>query len=165
VKTIPLTQGLFTLVDDEDYPLVNQWKWFARRDRNTYYAIRTARRGPAEQLVQETIYLHRLIVGANDGQQVDHANRNGLDNRRTNLRVATLQQNNHNASKRKDNTSGFKGVSHAGDPRSFRAMIGFNGKQEWLGRYATAEEAAHVYDARARELFGEFAATNFPITE
>jgi hypothetical protein len=160
MKTIPLSQGQVALVDDEDYARLNEFRWFAHKSRKTFYAFRNYR-----DTQRRIGLMHREILGAAPGQMVDHRNRNGLDNQRANLRFATVQQNNHNAALRADNATGFKGVhcrTRTKSARKYQAYIAFGGRVEYLGVYEDAAQAAHAYDARARELFGEFAHTNFP---
>jgi hypothetical protein len=103
---------------------------------------------------------HRLVMGLalGDRRQVDHINGNRLDNRRCNLRVCTARENRRNAKKRKDNTSGYKGVIRVRRP---------DGRDEWravlaVGGFVSAEEAAHVYDTMAGVIYGEYALLNFP---
>ena len=105
--------------------------------------------------------MHRLILGCGPGEEVDHRNGNGLDNRRGNLRPATHALNQANV-RRVRAKSGFKGVSRwvRPSPRPWRAHITVKGRMKFLGAFATPEEAARAYDAAARELFGEFACTN-----
>lgn len=110
----------------------------------------------------QTILMHRLITGAAPGQEVDHVNRDGLDNRRANLRVATRSQQIANQDIRLDNTSGYRGVSWRRDSRRWQAQLTVNGKWRGLGCYDDPEDAARAYDAAAREHFGEFAVLNFP---
>ncbi len=105
--------------------------------------------------------MHRLILNAPDGIQVDHVNRNRLDNRRSNLRIATDLQNHFNTVKRSHNTTGYKGVSRYHKLDRWYARIALHGKVYYLGIHNSPEEAARAYDAKARELFGEFAWTNF----
>jgi len=89
MKRIPLTQGKFAIVDDADFEWLSQWKWRARKDYNTWYAIRRVVRGSC----RTTTSIHRQIMEAKPGSQVDHRNRDGLDNRRCNLRFCTNAQN------------------------------------------------------------------------
>ncbi|MBV8278501.1 MAG: HNH endonuclease [Verrucomicrobia bacterium] len=104
--------------------------------------------------------MHRLIVNAPPGVQVDHVNGDGLDNRRANLRLASATQNAHNRKIRRDNTSGFKGVRFDQSSQRWDARITFQGKRYYLGLFVTAELAARTYDQAARRLFGDFARTN-----
>ena len=116
--------------------------------------------------------MHRLILslGANKDIIVDHIDRNGLNNSRDNIRKCTRQQNTMNRKLRRDSVIPYKGVSYNPNyrkrPRACRnpymAKIGFEGKRHYLGIFATAEEAARAYDAKAKELHGEFAKLNFP---
>lgn len=152
-RQIPLTQGKYAIVDDADYPLVSQFRWCAlkRRHGRYYYAVR----GNNGQYTP----MHRLIVDAHDGEDVDHINGDGLDNRRCNLRKCTQAENSWNSRVNSRNTTGFRGVCP--DAGKFKAYISCNGKRFWLGYHATPEEAAHVRDLAAIELHGEFARVNF----
>lgn len=102
------------------------------------------------------VRMHKLITGFH---RTDHRNRNGLDNRRCNLRRAGHADNLRNRGPQCNNTSGFKGVSASG--LRWKAMIQFDGRDIYLGQYKTKEEAASAYDAGARKYFGRFAFTNF----
>ncbi len=112
--------------------------------------------------VGRTIYLHRLVMAAPEGVEVDHVNGNPLDNRRANLRLATRSQNAANRPSYRG-SSRFKGVCRANtqSPR-WRAWILFEGKSRYLGSYHSEDEAARAYDAAAYEQWGEFAHLNFP---
>src|SRR5690348_10789113 len=103
-KSISLTQGKSALVDDEDYEYLNQWKWHAYRSKHTWYA---SRKGSDHKT---HIDMHRMIMCAAAGVLVDHINRDGLDNRRKNLRLCTVGQNNHNRGINKNSKTGYKGV-------------------------------------------------------
>lgn len=154
---IPLTQGLVTLVDQDDASTVlGQGKWYAHRNRHVIYALRMARRPDGSRY---TLALHTFLTG---WPLVDHINGDGLDNRRGNLRPATDAGNRRNARLRTDNTSGFKGVYWYKSREKWRAKIYVDGQGKCLGYHATPEEAARAYDAAARELHGEFARLNFP---
>ncbi len=163
VREIPLTQGLVALVDAADYEFLAKYKWCASRraSRMRYGLVYATTNVPRP--MRGHIKMHHLIMAAPDGCVTDHRNGNGLDNRRSNLRIATLSQNNMNARLRSNNTSGFKGVFFR--PRGkWQAMIWKNYVSYSLGYHETPEQAAIAYDAKARELFGEFALLNFPET-
>lgn len=104
--------------------------------------------------------LSRLIAQPERHLVVDHINGDPLDNRRGNLRICTVQQNNWNRKRRPNGSSSFKGVSAVGG--RFTAHIAPNGKMIYLGSFETEEEAARAYDKAAREHYGEFACLNFP---
>jgi hypothetical protein len=151
---IQLTQGKLALVDDEDYDWLNQWKWCFHDG----YATR-------RNLKNTTLRMHRLIMDPPNGMDIDHANGNGIDNRRFNLRVCTRAQNVMNSIVRSDNKSGFRGVSWHKVQKKYVAYIYLTKfgkpKQMRLGNFYDAVDAAHAYDEAARQLFGEFARTNF----
>lgn len=154
MKKIPLTRGLFTLVDDEDYEWLNQWKWYAQKVQQGFYAAR--------QVNQRTICLHREIFGLkfNDGLIIDHINRNRLDNRRFNLRICTPQENSLNRTPRLT-TSKYNGVSWDKTAKKWRAQITINRKTQNLGRFKQENVAALTYDMVAIRHFGDFAQLNF----
>jgi hypothetical protein len=159
VKEIPLTgkygRGRVALVDDEDYDLVSPYRWYARVLGRNIYAYASSRGG--SRATSRPISMHSLLTGY---ALTDHANRNSLDNRRQNLRPATIAQNVRNQEPHSDNTSGFKGVSRKRD--KWVAAIRAGGTIRRLGGFRTAEDAARAYDAMAVELHGEFARLNFP---
>ncbi len=149
MKHIPLSQGKFAIVDDEDYDYLMQWKWYANKMGNTWYATNYNKGG-----------MHRLIMKYPKGLQVDHINHNGLDNRRCNLRICTKQQNEWNRLPNCNAASPYRGVQKMRG--KWAANIRFNGKLIYLGVFASDTEAAKVWDAKAKELFGEYAYLNFP---
>jgi len=151
-KEILLTQGKVAIVDDEDYELVSQWTWSANHSKKRWYAIR-------KQLPR---HMHTLIMGSPKGLDVDHKDRNGLNNVRSNLRLATRSQNMMNHGKQSNNVSGYKGVIWDKEREKWRAQTKTNGKFIVIGRYKTAEEAARAYDKFVRTIFGDFAWINFP---
>lgn len=142
------------MVDDEDYGWLSEHKWSAGQTIwGQWYAHRRSNK--------HFVKMHRIILNAPDGLQVDHINGDGLDNRRSNLRLATSCQNNQNRrSILVGTTSKFKGVSWHPHGR-WQARIRSGIKTYYLGSYDNEEAAARAYDVKARELFGEFARTNF----
>lgn len=148
MKRIPLTQGKFAIVDDCDFELLSALKWQAWQDRKNgvWYAIRTNAR------------MHRVILGVvNSNIHVDHVNRDGLDNRRANLRRATRSQNLGNRRKNLNNTSGFKGVDFHRPRGTWRVRVQTNGKSRCIGYFHDIEVAAEAYRVAAKKHFGEFA--------
>lgn len=116
---------------------------------------------------KKNAFLHNFIMKPPAGKCVDHKDRNGINNVRSNLRIATHSQNHGNKSKPRDvkniKTSQYKGVSWDTSTAMWAGMIGCQGKQYFLGRFSSEIEAAKSYDAKAYELFGEFAFVNFPL--
>ena len=151
---IPLSQGKFATVDDADLEWLSRSRWSVCKHGCKYAVRRTRRDGKAT-----TERMHRAIMDAPPGMQVDHINGDTLDNRRCNLRLCTNGQNKQN-SRGSRKSSPYKGVilSHG----RWVASIRRNGRTIYLGQYGTPEDAARAYDSKARELFGEFARCNFP---
>ena len=162
MKRIPLTQGKFAIVDDEDFDWLNQWKWSAFKCPHTFYVERSIYSRDTKKA--RTVRLHREILGLkkDDGKQADHINGSGLDNRRCNLRVCTRSENNRNMQKQfKICSSKYKGVNWRKNRKKWRAEICKDYKHIHIGYFDSEIEAAEAYDKKAKELFGEFARTNF----
>lgn len=151
MKIVPLTKGQFAKVSDEDYERVMQHSWcmhargYAKARINTKYVL-----------------MHRWIMGAKDGEQLDHINHDKTDNQRENLRFCTSSQNHANRGAAICNTSGYKGVAWKKDKKKFRARIEVNYKNIHLGYFDDPADAARSYDKSAKEHFGDFAKLNFP---
>ena len=142
-KKIKLTQGKFALVDDSDYKWLNQFKWQARKNRRNWYAHRNT---PKINGKKTKVNMHREILGLEpfDGKEVDHINRNGLDNRRSNLRIANQTINQRNQRKHTNNTSGFTGVHWYKRLNKWRANIHVNHKTINLGVYSNLLDAVRA---------------------
>lgn len=158
MKKIPLSgelgEGKFALVDDDIYELYGHLKWNLS---NTGYVQRIVRLGNGKR---KNILLHRLVMNAPKGIQVDHINRDKLDNRRENLRLATSSQQQANQTA-KGGYSKYKGVFKERSKRCpWFAAIRFEGKTYYLGSFATELEAAKAYNDAAKKLYGEFACLN-----
>lgn len=154
MKEINMKHDRKMLVDDEDYPLLNRFNWWAFKSRYTYYA--QARIGGKMVLV------HRLIMPARKNQIIDHKDNNGLNNQKNNLRVCSFSQNNQNSKNREHNTSGFRGVHYNRRDKMYYCRIGNKGKRLFVGCFKDSTEAAKAYDVKAKELHGQFCKLNFP---
>ena len=155
MRRITLNHGKTAIVDNDTYEQLCKFKWFALKKPSTgkWYAVRSEN--------GRRVFMHRQLLNAPPGMQVDHANGDGLDNRKSNLRLATSAQNNRNRDKTKRNSTGYKGVSRQKGRRKFRAQIQVNGKAIYLGWYDSPRDAALAYDRAVRKYHGEFGCTNF----
>ncbi len=160
MKLIPLTQGKFTMVDDEDFEFLNQHKWCVERNGKTnshYYAVRAnpLKRGLAQ------LRMHRIIMNTPAGMEVDHIDHDTLNNQKYNLRNVTHKQNVQNTSSWVKCRSAYRGVSFETSRQKWTAKIKVNQKTLNLGRFYDEKEAAKAYDEAAKRHFGEFANLNF----
>lgn len=149
VYSIPLSQNKYALVDKRDFEWLNQWKWYYANG----YAVRSdySEGKPAKQ-----IKMHRQIADGPDNLEVDHINHDTLDNRRINLRRVTKAQNQQNANRPKNNTSGYKGVHK---PHRGRGWV-VNIQKQYIGYFYDIHEAARAYNNEAIKRYGEFARLN-----
>ena len=159
MKQIPLTQGQFALVDDEDFEELSKHSWQIQKLKNGKfgYAIRTE-----FMPKKHTVYMHCAIMGMH---KIDHADTMRLNNQRYNLRVASPRENAQNRPKRINSSSQYKGVAYRKDSKQYRAYIQ-DGKLIHLGQFGKDEiAAAKAYDKEALQRFGKFANLNFPIDQ
>jgi len=162
MKEIPLTQNKIALVDDEDYERVTQYKWHARKQGNTYYAMRNIDKKSKQ-------YMHRFILNISDDKFVDHKDHNGLNNQKYvneqqgNIRKVNHQQNGYNKQKRERTSSQYKGVTWNKNRKKWQAQIEINNNCIYLGLFNDEIAAALVYDKAAIIHFGEYANLNFEI--
>jgi hypothetical protein len=149
----------YVLVDDEDFPSLSQWVWYPKYDpkSNTLYAVRIEKDADGRS---HTKQMHREILSAGDGFDVDHRDGKGLNNQRSNLRVCTRQQNTWNSGKYMKGTSIYKGVSFCKRTGYFSARICLDGKVVRLGLFRDENSAGEAYNLAASKLFGEFAHLN-----
>lgn len=157
MKQIPLTKGKFAIVDDEDYESLIGFNW---KDSRGYAVFRSYEGKKPNGITKwgKTIMMHRIIINAPEGSDVDHINRNTLDNRKCNLRICTRSQNMGNQRAQEGKTSKYKGVYW--DRKWWRAAIQCNGIGKKLGYYTKEIDAAKAYNEAALKLFGEFARLN-----
>jgi hypothetical protein len=163
MKKVPLTQGYFALVDDEDYEKVIKYKWFIdnRKFRKTIYARTTIHHKDKSKV--KRIAMHRMIMKVTNPKiKVDHRNHNGLDNQKHNLRKATHKENMRNQSPRRNKLSLYKGVSVKQIKSGIRyvATITKNNKRLHIGTFEDEIECALAYNKNAKKLFGKFAYQN-----
>lgn len=148
MKKIPLTQGKFALVDDEDFEELSKYKW--------YYSCGYARRtGPRPR--QERIYMHRTIMNPPKDKLIDHINHDTLDNRKNNLRISTKSTNGMNRGKNKNNSSGYKGVHFKKDKNKWCARITIERKIIFLGYFNNPLDASLAYNNAAINIHKDFA--------
>ncbi len=151
-RHIPLSQGKFAIVDDEDYDFLSQWRWYLS---HYGYAVRSV---SGER--NKKIYMHREIKKAVGGD-VDHVNGSKLDNRKSNLRTANRSQNLSNVGKRRiKSTSKFKGLSWDRRVNKWQVRICKNYKMIYVGTFSSEEDAALAYNVAALKHHGEFSRLN-----
>ena len=154
IELIALTQGKYAIVDKDDYEKLSKLKWHAHY-RYGWYARTGICTADGKRT---TAFMHRQLLSTD--ADIDHQNRNGLDNRRRNLRPCNKTQNMANRPKRAGTSSRFKGVFWWKRDKNWRARIQCNGHVENLGYYESEVNAALAYNYAARQYFGEFACLN-----
>jgi hypothetical protein len=158
---IPLSRGKFAIVDPEDYPTLARHKWYAKDGRRTRYAQRNVRDPLTGK--QVLINMHRQILSIPPHLVGDHVNRNGLDNRKANVRPATRSQNAYNTAKpRVPSRSEYKGVHWRSSSQKWRVEITAAGRKTYIGTFHDEVRAAKAYDRAAEKYHGQFAVLNFP---
>lgn len=159
-QRIPLSQGAHAVVSDEDYARVSAHKWSL--DKNGYAVRKVVVVAADKERRQRKILLHRFILAAPKGLDVDHVNGDPLDNRRDNIRLATRSQNMANSGPRANGRSPYKGVSWHKRDRRWCASIMVVGHKRHLGNFDSERAAALAYDRAAFAAWGEFSRLNFP---
>jgi hypothetical protein len=157
MKLIPLTHGKFAQVDDADFEQISKYKWHSitNKSGNNYAICSIKINGKFK-----TTYMHRMILGVTEKSDwVDHKDNNGLNNRRTNIRIATPSKN--QANRIPFGNSKYKGVCFNKNSKLWRTEIQKDGKRITIGYFKDEKQAALAYDLKATELFGEFAYLNF----
>lgn len=150
IAYVPLTQGYEAIIDAADAPAVGYYRWHAQKSGTSVYAVRNIRLDDGRWTL---LALHTALTGFS---RADHRDGDGLNNRRGNLRCATVAQNSHNQRKGRNNTSGFKGVHFESQTGRWRASIRMDGKLYRLGRYDTPEAAHSAYCLASEQMHGEF---------
>jgi len=137
MKEIPLTKGKIAIVDDIDFDELSKNKWYAYESRGVYYAGRTIYKDGKGKILQ----MHIKLIGKKRGLEIDHINRNGLDNRRCNLRFVSHSVNCFNRRKLTKSSSKYVGVSLNKNTGKWFAYIKHNGKLKHFGSFSTEEDA------------------------
>lgn len=162
MSRIPLSRGLFAIVDKEDEGWLSQWKWSAnaRRGGRGFNACRRVYKDGGQSLV----YMHRVITECPDGLEVDHINGDPLDNRRENLRVCTHKTNTHGYLP-PVGRSRYRGVSWHKSWKRWIVRIVVGKERLPLGGFTSQEEAARAFDRAVIKHRDSLAFTNFPREE
>lgn len=163
MKLIPLTQGYFTKVDDDDFARLASYRWQPSKIRQHIRVCRIVKIDGK----RTTLYMARDVINAPRGKYVDHINGDNLDNRKCNLRICTNSENLRNRSKNKTNTSGYKGVYKNKDTytkvnknKPWKVLIMTKGNSKFIGTFKTKKEAAKAYNKAAKKYHGNFAYFN-----
>lgn len=159
MKLIPLTQGKFAMVDDEDYEELMKHKWHWGRKAGAHRNIPNGKNRQTK-ILMHVVIAKRMGMELKEGEMVDHHDRDKLNNQRCNLRPATNQQNAYNSKIRKDNRTGYKGVCWDKKVGKYRVDIRVNGKRIFGGYYKDKEESGKVRDELSEKYCGEFAVFN-----
>jgi len=152
MKILPISGGQQVLLDDGDFEALSKFRWTAQKRKHTFHAARYEGK--------KYVYMHRLLVSAGPGEQVDHKDGNGLNNQRDNLRVATRAQNQmgyrHDCVQR-----GSRGVYWHKAAKKWMARLVHNQKGVYLGLFNNKADAQQAYNEASQRLFGDFAQRNF----
>lgn len=157
MKLIPLTQGKFAMVDDADYDEISKHNWYTHGSRHTFYAYRKTSGSRANR---KSLIMHRVLLGVTDSTiHIDHRDGNGLNNQRSNIRVATASQN--MANRRKiGGVSKHLGVYYNKVAKKWASAVSKNNVKYRLGYFDNENDAAIAYNKKAIELHGDFAKLN-----
>ena len=147
MKQIPLTQGLYAVVDDDDFEELNRHKWTARRNRPGGVTYAARGRKASDPPGAQQVRMHRAVMGdPQRGLEIDHINGNGLDNRKSNLRFTDAALNRANSRKFRNSKNRYKGVRKTTSGR-WQALVTINHKQIHIGTYDDPLDAARAFDA------------------
>ncbi|MGA2092565.1 MAG: AP2/ERF family transcription factor [Sedimentisphaerales bacterium] len=158
-RRINLGEGIYAIVEQRDYYRVKKLNWCISGSGKWFYAVHYEKAGPGKV---KKVYMHRFIMDSPAGKLIDHHNNKTLDNRRSNLRIASYSENNCNRPKKKNTTSQYTGVHLNKKTGKWVAQIRIDGKGTHLGTFDSEIEAARAYDRAAKREHGIFARLNFP---
>jgi len=155
IAYVPLTQGCTAIIDAEDAALIGQYNWYVQLAPQTVYAVRNH----PEDGRQKQVRMHREIVKTPDGLKADHIDGNGLNNRKSNLRNCTQEQNSRNQRPQTGGTSAYKGVFWHKASVKWQAQIGYKYLRKHLGYFDSEQEAHAAYCRASAEIHKEFGRT------
>ena len=154
MKEIKLTTGQCAIVDGKDFEWLNQWKWYAVKTKYQFYAGRTLIL-VGEQTMQ---FMHRLILSAEKGEEVDHINRNSLDNRRENIKICTRSENNRN--RQVFGTSKYRGVCWNKGSKKWASYLVTEYEKFYLGLFKEEKDASDAFNKKYKEIHGKMPPKN-----
>jgi hypothetical protein len=159
VAYVPLTQGYEAIIDAADVPLVEGLNWFAQTDKRRDGSVRNVYAARTDKVNGRNIasFLHRVVISAQIGVEVDHRDNNGLNNQRANLRIATREQNARNQRRQESDTA--RGTTYVKRRRKWQAQIKVGGRSIYLGMFGSEAAAHAAYIKASAELHGEFGRT------
>jgi len=153
MKIIKLTQNKVAFVDDEDFEYLNKFKWYAQKGGNTFYAVRNEYLNGKHKQIR----MHRVVLSVLDKKiMVDHADRNGLNNTKLNLRLCDNAENQWNTGLSICNTSGIKGIDYDKSRNKWRVQLRHKGRKYTFGRFINLQDAINVYNRKVKELRNKF---------
>ena len=158
-KDIPLVNNMgkiirFAFVEDADYEMISKYSWYIKIDMDDILSYAFA------SVNNKLTSMHKFIMESlPENMIIDHKDGNGLNNRRSNLRFATLEQNGQNSKKKEGTSSKYKGVSWN---KNFKKWVAcYKGKKTaYLGCFDIEEEAAKAYDIYVLKTLGPDSRTN-----
>lgn len=160
-KKIKLTQGKYTIVDDEDYIFLNRldWNYLPPNNKDKLECAIRCYISPQGRTIEIT--MHSLLIKNKKQCTIRHKNGKGLDNRKSNLEIISYSIRGHSKRKNRKKISKYKGVSKTtNSKKQWRAEIMKNKKSYFLGNFETDKKAALAYNKKAEELYGKFAYQN-----
>lgn len=156
-RKVPLKNGLYAIIDEDDYKFISYFRWSIRECPHTTYAFCNIR---DQDMKWTTCSMHRFIMSSPKGLIIDHINHDGLDNRKDNLRICSAAENVRNSRGKRIRKHKYKGIRWNKGSNKWESKIVFNRKEIYLGGFDSPELAAKAYNSGATKYHGEFACLN-----
>jgi len=151
MKKIPLTQGKFAMVDDEDFHYLNRFNWMYWETDTGFY--------PAREIGKRVIPMHHFILPSKKSHYLRHKNNDALDNRKENMESISTNHRRHLGLKKRLGASIYRGVQK-NSMNTWRVVIAKDKIRYFIGNFTDEREGAIAYNEKAKELYGEFAYQN-----